>query len=572
MSTLASASPARPFGPRAARALRTHAPELAFAAVLVLGAALVLVETRGLSFFADDWDFVVDRRGLSPDVLLRPHGPHLSLVPILVYKVLLQVFGGSSYLPFRMLAAFDIVILGLVLGVACRAWWGRWWGVAPVLLLVTLGPGGVSLLWSFQSGYAIAVAAGVVSLLALRSEGRRADLTSCLALIVSLASASQGIGFTAGAAVMLALRGDWRRRAWVVVIPAVLYGLWYLKWGAPYSETRISLWDTSLPYAAQALSATIGPLTGLSTVSPQTGLLDLTFGVPLAIAAIAALAVACGRGWRAPSIFWGVAATLVVLWVAASVSNWGPYPRAPNDPRYLSSDAVLFLICLCAALPRPRLRTQGAIVAAVALVIVAATNVRQYGVARNSMQGSDVISRAELGALLIMRGVVGPDFSPALPGDPSILVGVDARSFFSAYDSFGLMADSPETLLGLNETTREAVDRELARGELALSPASGGIGPGTHAPSVISGSGRASAGCIALTSAPVVIRAIPGRYELTASKSISVSMARFAGAYTVTLGPVLAGSPEVLPVPSDHALGIPWRMMVSGAGGRVCVA
>ncbi len=268
-------------------ATRWGAPEAAFAGLLALGALLVLVETRGLSFFADEWDFVVDRRGFSAHVLLSPHGPHLVFVPILIYKVLLGVFGASSYLAFRVLAAFDIVLLGFVLGLISRHYWGKWWGLAPVLLLVTLGPGGISLLWPFQTGYAISVAAGLITLVALTRTGRAADAIACGALIVSLASGSQGIGFIIGAALMLVLRGDWRRRWWVVGIPAALYALWYLKYGRQASESELSLWTTSLVYCMQALSVTIAGVLGLSSVSSVTGLLDPTFGVPLALAALA---------------------------------------------------------------------------------------------------------------------------------------------------------------------------------------------------------------------------------------------------------------------------------------------
>jgi hypothetical protein len=171
------------------------------------------------------------------------------------------------------------------------------WGLAPVLLLVTLGPGGTSILWSFQSGYAIAVAAGLVGLILLEHGSSRSDALACVALLASLASASQGIGFFAGAAVMLVLRGDGLRRGWVVALPALLYVLWYLKYGHQASETHLSLWTTSLPYTVQGLSATIAPLLGLCVVSPVTGLLDPSFGQPLALAAIA-VAVGARRAPR----------------------------------------------------------------------------------------------------------------------------------------------------------------------------------------------------------------------------------------------------------------------------------
>ena len=542
--------------------------DAAFIGVLGLAVVIVMIETRGLSFFGDEWDFVVDRRGTSATVLLTPHGPHLSLVPILIYKVLLTLFGDGSYLPFRVLAAADLVLMSAVLGLACRARWGRWWGLAPVLLVVTLGPGGVTSLWPFQSGYAISVAAGVVALLALDRGERRTDALASALLAVSLASGSQGIGFTAGSAVTLWLRHGWPRRMWVVAGPAILYGLWYLEYGYRYSQTHLALWKTSLPYVIQALSATLAPLVGLSSVGTQTGTLDITFGVPLALALIAAIGSACWRGWRGTPVFWGMATTLVVLWVAASVSNNGFRP--PNEPRYLVPDAVLLLICACEALGRPRLAQVGTVAACLALGVVSATNAAQYGQSHEFFYSSDVTTRAELGALELMRGIVPPQFSPEQP--PGILVDVRAGPFFSAVDSFGPFGDSPAAIARQSEATRETVDRELARGELSLSPAPPSSTTASITPTILSGTARPSGSCLVLGSGPLVIRASPHRLQLTAGRQspLSVTMRRFATAYAVSLGPVPAGTTADASAPLDRAPQIPWQMMLTGPGSRVC--
>lgn len=569
---LADTAPS-PASARFAR-VRTHldAADAAFGLLLLLGAGLVLHYTRGLSFFGDDWDFVLRRRGLSASVLLKPHGPHLSLVPILIYKVLLKVFGAGSYLPFRLLAVFDLLGLAVVLGWVGRARWGKWWGLAPVLLLVTLGPGGTSLLWSFQSGYAIALAAGIVALISAGRDGRQADLLTCGALIVSLASGSQGIGFVVGAAVIILPRRDWRHRLWVVAVPIVLYGLWYLRYGQQVSETHLSLWTTSLSYELQSLSATLAPLLGLSSVSPQTGLLDATFGVPLALAAIAALGFFTWRGWRPRPLFWGAAATLVVLWLAASLSNTPQFYRPPADPRYLSTGAVLVLVCLVTALRRPKLPGRGPLIVVLTLAAIAATNASQYSSARTSMYSSDIYSRAQLGALLIMRGVIGPQFAPATTVEPSVLVGVNAGAFFSAYDSFGVVSDSPAEIEQQDEPIREAVDAEMARGELSLGH--GAAPTQTNPPILLRGAAQRRDGCLILGTTAIVLRAAPGRYEFMAlpGQPLLVSMRRFASAYSVTLGTVPGDTKAIATVPSDRDPGQPWTMMVSGAGGRVCAA
>ena len=554
------------------RRRRLSAPDAAFAGLLALGAAIVLVETRGFGFFGDDWDFVSQRRGLSADTLLRPHGPHLSLVPILVYKVLLALFGGGSYLPFRLLAAFDLVIVALALGIACRDRWGPWWGLAPVLLLVTLGPGATTLLWSFQNGYALAVAFGLLALVALDRGGRRADLVCCLALLVSLASASQGIGFVVGAAAMLVLRGGWLRRLWVIAVPVVLYVAWYATYGHQSSETHLSLWGGSLSYAMQSLSATAAGTVGLSSVSPQTGTLDVTYGVPIALALLAAAGAAAWRGWRPRPIFWGSAVTLGVVWFAASLSNSGSIARPPSDPRYLSSDAALLMLCVCAGVVRPRLARTGVIVAVIVFAVISATNGDQYGQQRTSFLTGARQQRAELGALKIARGVVSPTYSPGVVD--ANLVNVQAGQFFAATRAFGLTEDSPGQILAAPEPTRENADHVLAGAELSLAPVTAPPRPAATPPTVLGSTPTRPHGCLIIGASPLFIQATPRTLEVTAPRGapVNVAMGRFSSAYDIALGTVLPGTTAVARIPSDQAPQVAWRMMLTGTGGRVCAA
>ncbi len=548
-----------------------HRADAAFVGLLALGALVVIAETRGLTFFGDEWDFVVTRRGLSPHVLLNPHGPHLSLVPILVFKALLKLFGGGSYVPFRLLAAFDLVIVALVLGIICRRHWGPWWGLAPVLLLVTLGPGGVTILWPFQDGYALAVAFGLLALIVLERGGRWADPICCLALLISLGSASQGIGFVVGAGIMIVLRGNWRRRAWVVAVPVVLYLAWYAKYAHQHSETHLSLWGTSLSYIMQSLSATAAGTAGLSSVSPQTGTLDITFGVPIAIAFVFAIAAAARRGWRPGPIFWGCAATLVVVWFAASLSNSATIPRPPNDPRYLSSDAALLMVCVCAAVPAPRLARTGTIVALVVLAVVAATNAHQYGQQRDFFLAGARAQRAELGALDIARPVVSPVYNPGVVD--ANLANIQARPFFSASDAFGLREDSPTQILAAPESTRASADRVLAGAELSLAPTSALPRAVAPAPPVLGGAANHSGGCLVLGASPVFVRANPGTLTVQAPRQnpVTIAMGRFASNYAVALGTVPAGTVATVRVPRDDAPQVLWRMTLAGPEGRVCV-
>jgi hypothetical protein len=356
------------------------------------------------------------------------------------------------------------------------------------------------------------------------------------------------------------------------VLPAVLYGLWYLKYGQQASETHLSLWRASLPYAMKSFSSTISGLLGLG--SPSSDLppqLDPSFGEPVALAAIVAIAVALWRGWRPPTLFWAVLATLVVLWLAASLSNEAGI-RRPTDSRYLPTNAILLMVCVCAALPRPTLRAGGVVVAILTLVIVSATNAGQFTAVRNQMLSTSIASRAELGAMFIMRGLVPPQFTPVPPFSTGLVNDVEAGSLFSAVDAFGIIADDPAALVSQDESTRELTDQVLSRGELlGLSFRAAGHVRSVPPPAVISGTAKVKGGCLLVGGNWVVVRASPGTVRLTAApgSALSAAAGRFANTFDVPLGIVPAGRTATVHVPADRAPQIPWRMFVSGRG-RVC--
>ena len=540
-----------------------------FVALLVLGALIVLGETTGLSFFGDDWDFVVVRRGLSSHALLTPHGPHLTLFPVLVYKVLLAVFGGGSYLPFRLLTAFDLVLLALVLGLACRERWGRWWGLAPVLLLVTLGPAGVSTLWSFQVGFSLAVAFGVLALLSLHHRRRWSDAACCVCLLISLGSGSQGVGFIIGAAFMVCLTGDWRRRSWSVLLPAILYGLWYMTIGHKYAETQLSLWPTALSYELQTLGVTVAAICGLSSVSNATGTLDPTFAASISVAIVVVIVVAAWRGWRPPPLFWGAAATGVVVWFAAAVSDFPPYGRPATEPRYLASDAILVLICLVAAVPRPRLSRGGLAIAGIVLAMVSAVNADQYAQQHDFFRVGVREQRAELGAMVLMRPFVSPVYNPG--GVDANLVDNTAAPFFNAVSAFGLREDDASEIMRQPEETRVSVDHILAPNELTL--ASGAGANATTGPiTVLSGSPRRSGRCLVIGDSALEIEAPTGTLSILASRRYpsTVIAGRFASVDDYGLGTIPTGGTELLTTRADRALQMPWRLSLTGTGARVC--
>lgn len=88
---------------------------------LVVGVFWLFHQGRGLSFFGDDWEFIFSRQGFSPHTLLAPVNGALDLTEILIYKVLLGLFGISSYRPFQAtLVGLHVICVTLLFFLARR--------------------------------------------------------------------------------------------------------------------------------------------------------------------------------------------------------------------------------------------------------------------------------------------------------------------------------------------------------------------------------------------------------------------------------------------------------------------
>src|SRR2546421_6205661 len=74
------------------------------ALVCMAGGLLVVVLRTRLTFFNDDWYFLLQRPGLEShgggDTLLAPHNGNVVVLLAVMYKALVGVFGFGSQLPF----------------------------------------------------------------------------------------------------------------------------------------------------------------------------------------------------------------------------------------------------------------------------------------------------------------------------------------------------------------------------------------------------------------------------------------------------------------------------------------
>jgi len=82
---------------------------------LAAAAVLTLVLASKMTFFADTWELLINRRDPTVDTLLQPHNEHLIAIPVLIAQLCLRLFGMTSEMPeYVVLTAFLLATAGLL--------------------------------------------------------------------------------------------------------------------------------------------------------------------------------------------------------------------------------------------------------------------------------------------------------------------------------------------------------------------------------------------------------------------------------------------------------------------------
>ena len=80
---------------------------------MLLAAGLLFHNSRGTTFFADEWNIYV--LPLSLDITSSRRNGHLFVVPTLAYNTFFELFGADSYVPFRlMMVSVQLIIAGML--------------------------------------------------------------------------------------------------------------------------------------------------------------------------------------------------------------------------------------------------------------------------------------------------------------------------------------------------------------------------------------------------------------------------------------------------------------------------
>ena len=550
---------------------------LALALLLVAGAVVLVIQTRGTTFWADEWNWILTRRSGGIATFLDPHNEHLSLVPVTIYKILLATVGLRHYWPYRaVLIALDLSCALLVFAYA-RSRIGAYFALLAAALILFLGPGWQDILWPFQIAWLSAIAAGIAALLALDRRDRIGDVAASLLLGVSLASAGPGLAVAAGLVVDVALRRRWRD-LWIVAIPLALYGLWWISYQHTiFNAHALLLVPTFVFDAAAGAVAALAGLTDLD-VFHSTGLF-LNWGPPLLLVAVAAGLWRLYRLGRVPSRVWTLLAMPLAFWILTAVGR--AYVSVGSlvltstgyESRYLYVSAV-FLVLLGSEVARGQ--TASLFVRLIAGVLVAAAVVSNIGTLRQAttlLRTQAQVTQAELGTLNLSRPVVKPNYV----SDGFIFGIVTAAEWFAAEKQLGTgPAATPAQIAALPSFAQEAADAQLIKIQqlrlqgVTTSPA---LGTAPKLDGYQSGSVSVVGPCVRYRPAPFtpatatnglgVVMPATGLL-VTGGGPATVGVRRFS-THFFPLGTVSAGARATLHVAADLAPQ-PWHVQLTGQG------
>ncbi len=568
-----------------AKARRPWSPASALlAAAMLASATMMMVPGSRLTFFLDDWVFILYKRGFNADTLLRPDNEHLVAGPVAIWQLMLNTFGMSSVVPFRVVSTAMYLLGAWFLFIWVRRRLGEWPALVATIPILFLGAAFDDFLWFSSITFLGSMAGGLGMLVALDRRDRLGDGLACAGLIVSMLFSSLWLAFAAGAVVDLALRRKdraWWRRAYVVLLPLALYAIWWLGWGHTEggSITLENVANTPF-FVLDSLTAAVAALFGLAAPAER---LVKPSGVDLGqLFALVLIALAVWRLRqleRIPRSFWVVLAVGLAFWVLGGIAV--KPGRVPWASRYQYPGAAFVLLVGAELLRGVRLdRRWMAAAAVVVLAVSLVGNARVLDDAYKTHRFTTQLIEADLAAMEIARYSVEANFFIDEENGDTGFAHVDAGSYLNARDTFGSPADSPDELLNTTEPARFAADKVLAsalRFGLAPIPNSAlpGGKPGKAARNAAGTIVIPEGACVSLPAGsrgsllslpPAGVTIEAGAEAVTDIKMRRFATKQFSVDFQEGAEP---GRAVEIRIPPDTSA-VPWKMLLEGGAATVC--
>ncbi len=540
---------------------------------MALSTILILSTAAGESFGIDEMFYLgrmvqdsghIDHfHSLSLEYLLAPYNGHLQLGGKLIYEATFAIFG-ADYTAF---VAVNVAALCASVGLAfelARRRVGPLVALAPCVLLLFLGFAREVLLWPFDVHTLAAIAFGLGAFLALEREDRRGDVLACVLITCSVATIEVGVALLVGLAVLVLTRPDRLRRAWIFLIPAVLYAAWWI-WAHKFHQDQSAISIDNLDLIPKTIffsaAAVLGSLTGTNPILGATYITTITwFGKAAAIVAGIAVLVRLRLG-AIPRTLWAWLAVVLFYWALMGAAG-----RPPEASRYVFFGAVGILLVAAEAIGS-RAGRKVALGAAVIVVLALPANIAQLesGNSDDVLHHDAGVSRTEFAMLELAGNRVSPRYVAARDANVvavggGLYIGIPAGAYLSSVRRNGSPA---YTLAELREKPDEL--RKIA--DITLADA---IGLEPHVARAPAGAGRCPVYAPKPGSHSAAFPLRPGTtlYAPAGKRAVTIGLRRFASTQSGVLEEVPAGAWRSLSIPADAA-SQPWRGVINGPM-RVC--
>ena len=436
--------------------LKPNLPGVVHLVTLAGALAFWALRDRGLWFFGDEWDFLVDR-GLgyppgSTHSIWFPHNEHWSTLPVLAWRAIYSIWHLSSYWPYlALLFVVQAIALHLAWRACRRAGADPWVATAATALLALLGAGAEDFGWAFQVGFVGSVTFGLLALdlldrlapppigapapapdggevpaghqpspsvISILPTGR--DLAASAALLASLMCSTIGDAMLVGAAVLAFARLPRARALRLLWPPLACYAVWFAGVGrlgiVDHSDHFDLTTFTSLPaYVWHGLSSALGQSFNYGAAGPA-----LLAGLAIWVA------------WHGPRL-WSTRPLLLAL--CASAVSFYALAALGRDTSGSAGASRYVYVAMAMLLPTIAVvlsgwRNRPSLVARVAAVgLLAFTALGNVGQAETFTTSQVLLTsrlKTQLEAVgeLVAAGVPdvsGPRAAP-IPGDPNLQV------------------------------------------------------------------------------------------------------------------------------------------------------
>jgi hypothetical protein len=322
----------------------------AWRAACVLAVPFFYVVGRDQWFNRDDWAFVVTREQLRGTAgwdgwLFDAQDGHWLTVPIVLFKLMLELFGLGSYWPFLLLALASHAGAVVLSRVVCRrVGVSAWTTTLLTVMLLFFGAGWHNITFAIQVCYNLSVVCFLGQLLLADHDGPidRRDVAGALLGLVGVMTSGFGPIFMAGLAVLFALRRRWVALALGVGPHVLLYLWWTFTWADRGVAEELPADRPQVPaFVVRGISATFEAMVAFPALA----------GVAV-LATVAAMFG--GLRWEVRRVTLALAATVIVMFAGIGWERVGFGVATAGSSRYVHVAALVIAPAFGLAVDRAR--------------------------------------------------------------------------------------------------------------------------------------------------------------------------------------------------------------------------